>query len=406
MKFGGMRHALCGRHLLPGAGGRLVLRPPSFVVVILAIAIFHGSYVLWSGVAMSPDSRSYAYWSAQLLASGFDYPSLAGEADPRFPALLYALFVTVLALLRLAFGEGWAVAALLLNLAAHVGLGVLVVRLAVRTTASASAGWLALALYLVCHDLLRWVPFVLSDTTFAFLAFSVFTLAAARILGDARSWLPVTVPAAAGIFYRPTGIVLLPDLVWAAYLARGRGPKLSRTVFAAIVAGGALAAAFLFAWFMQDPTRWPFQALSTAFETVARGYAEGEVVSARTETYHAPAQSLVDHVLISGDRFIHFFAIGAYGFSTAHWAGTLAFFLPCYLLAIWLGIALWRGDDSFGERERRVLLASAGAVLAYALFHALVQVDFDWRYRVPVLPHLILLASGGAADLLRRARSP
>ena len=31
---------------------------------------------------------------------------------------------------------------------------------------------------------------------------------------------------------------------------------------------------------------------------------------------------------------------------------------------------------------------------------ASVQVDFDWRYRAPILPHLILLAAGGLADLL------
>ena len=83
---------------------------------------------------------------------------------------------------------------------------------------------------------------------------------------------------------------------------------------------------------------------------------------------------------------------------------SLAFFLPVYALAGWLGIVLWRGNDGLGENQRRLFLASMGAVLAYASFHALVQVDFDWRYRLPILPHLILLAAGGAADLSRRAR--
>jgi hypothetical protein len=50
-----------------------------------------------------------------------------------------------------------------------------------------------------------------------------------------------------------------------------------------------------------------------------------------------------------------------------------------------------------------VFLAAAGAVLAYAVFHGLVQVDFDWRYRLPVIPHLILLAAGGIAVLGRGA---
>jgi hypothetical protein len=63
---------------------------------------------------------------------------------------------------------------------------------------------------------------------------------------------------------------------------------------------------------------------------------------------------------------------------------------------------LWRGRTGFAAPERKVFLAAFGAVLSYALFHALVQVDFDWRYRIPILPHLILLAAGGLADLARR----
>jgi hypothetical protein len=53
-----------------------------------------------------------------------------------------------------------------------------------------------------------------------------------------------------------------------------------------------------------------------------------------------------------------------------------------------------------------VFLAAFGALLSYAIFHALVQVDFDWRYRIPILPHLILLAAGGLADLARRRTAP
>ena len=73
-------------------------------------------------------------------------------------------------------------------------------------------------------------------------------------------------------------------------------------------------------------------------------------------------------------------------------------------MASWLAVALVRGDTAFARPERRVFLAAAGALLAYSVFHAFIQVDFDWRYRVPVLPHLILLAAGGAADLARRIR--
>lgn len=369
---------------------------------MLLIAVLHGAYVVAAGVTMASDSAAYAYWSARVIDSGFDYPTLMAEAKTSFPPLLYVLFATLLAGLRLAFGSGWDEALVVLNFAAHVALGALVVRLAVRLTGSGLAGWGALLLYLGCFDLLVWVPFILSDASFVFLAFFIFTLAAARILGDARTWLPLVAPAVTGIFYRPTGIVLVPDLAWAIYLARADALRLRRGPALAALGAGAVALTFAFAWFMQDPARWPFDAFATSFRDTAALYAIGEVVSARPETFHSPPRQLTDFVLISADRFLHFFAVDAAAFSPVHRIAGYAFFLPCYALAAWLAVALWRGRTGFAAPERKVFLAAFGALLSYALFHGLVQIDYDWRYRVPILPHLILLAAGGLADLARR----
>lgn len=384
------------------------LRPPSAWLAALLIALLHGAYTWWRGILLSGDSRTYADWSGRLADSGFDFAAIFTQGEiGGFPALLYALFVTLLALLRLLFGEGWMLALVLLQLATHIAVGVMIVRLAGRATdsrapGSGAAGWAALLLYLACFDLLVWVPFVLSDATFVFLAFLIFYLAAARILGDSRNWLPVALPAAAGIFYRPTGIVLVPDLIWAFYLSRRRTPPQLRRVHLLLLAGAFAAGILLFAWLMQDPSRWPFDLLSGPFQVIAERYAAGEVMSGRFETHHAPPRTLLDFLLMIGDRFLHFFAIGAADYSLAHWLVSAAFLLPCYLLSGWLLVALARGRTDFAAPARKLFYAAAGAILAYAVFHALILIDYDWRYRTPVLPHLILLAAGGLADLLRR----
>ena len=384
---------------------RLKEEGPSPTVVILAVGLFHGIYALLTGVTSAPDSVAYAYWAGRLIDSGFDYPTLLSEAEVGFPPILYALFATLLALLRLVFGTEYGTALVAVNFLAHLTLGLLLVALVKRLTRSGIAAWIALILFLACHEIVRWVPFLLSDSTFVLFAFAIFYLASARILGDRSGWLPVLLPASAAVIYRPTGIVLLPDLVFAAILSRWRRPLRRKGLVLAAAGAGVLALIFLFAWFMQAPGRWPFHPLSGAIHMVAGGYGIGEVVSARLETAHAPPQALIDYVLISADRFVHFFAIGAADYSAVHWTVTLVFFVPCYGLSAWLCIALLRGRSGFRAAEQRVFIAAAGAIFSYALFHGLIQIDFDWRYRLVILPHLILLASGGAASLLHQFRS-
>lgn len=113
----------------------------------------------------------------------------------------------------------------------------------------------------------------------------------------------------------------------------------------------------------------------------------------RFETYVTAPVSLVDFLLQMLSRACHFGVFFA-GFLTRrqNLFGVL-FFVPAYALA---ALALWQrrsGGPAVADRRSDVLFASLGFVSAFWLFHAAVRVDFDWRYRLPVLPHLILLAA-------------
>jgi hypothetical protein len=157
------------------------------------------------------------------------------------------------------------------------------------------------------------------------------------------------------------------------------------------------------AWLWQEPARWPFEFAGPEVGAIARTYADGQVVWDRIGTYHAPPEAIGDYWAITADRFVHFFAPGAADYSRVHWAVQLAFYVPVYLFAGLFVLALLRGRSGLAPPERDVFYAALGALLFYAFFHAVVQVDYDWRYRLPVVPHLILLAAGGVAQLLRAA---
>lgn len=82
-------------------------------------------------------------------------------------------------------------------------------------------------------------------------------------------------------------------------------------------------------------------------------------------------------------------------FAIAPLVALLLYFIPLYGLGI---VAVWKG------RPRAFVAALLMWIGVFALFHALTVLDFDWRHRMPLMPHFIALAACGA-DVLAARRS-
>jgi hypothetical protein len=77
----------------------------------------------------------------------------------------------------------------------------------------------------------------------------------------------------------------------------------------------------------------------------------------------------------------------------------LVYYLPLYALML-LGI----GDGlRSGDRRRRALVHTALLwLVAMDIFCAVTNLDYDWRYRLPLMPQIILLAACGFEAITRR----
>ncbi|HEY7809093.1 MAG TPA: hypothetical protein VIA98_01785 [Allosphingosinicella sp.] len=366
-----------------------------------ALAAALGVYVLINGPATGSDTHGYVLWADRLTANGFNYSAVLREYGEPMGAT-YALFVGLVALLRLAFAEHWGSALIVLNVLCVAATGALLARLAVRVTGNRAAGWAALGLFLLCHDLWLWTPYLLSDSVFLLFAFSVFLMEASRLLAKGKAWPPVFAASAAASLFRPTGMVLFAVTSWSFVLAKLPDRAGARWLALLGLALAGAAGATLFGWIVEVPARWPFPFGARALRYISAAYSEGLVVWQRPETYLAPPHGLGGYLAIMAARFGWFFAPGAAGYSGAHWAMQIAFFAPAYALACWFMATLLTGRSTLERGSRDVGLAALGAIILYAMFHALMHVDYDWRYRVPVLPHLILLAACGFSDLQAR----
>jgi hypothetical protein len=348
------------------------------LIAATVVLLVHGAIVLRLGVMVPPDSVQFSAWADSLIANRFNFVAVVHAAGAHnVPTGMYLFFATLVALAKLVAGAAWPKVLVGANLIFDATAAAILVRLVVCSTRSSAAVLLAIAAWLVCFDLVTWVRMPLSDVPFLLTSFAAFAwLVAPRKKSPALAAVMVMI----SVLLRPVGflwlILMTVDfLVVTGRVRRGR-----------VIAGGLAVAALVFVahtYVVRYPEHWPIGAFARSVRWDARSYQRGEVVLSRPETYHQRPSTITDYTAITADRFVHFFAFTAASFSRAHKLAGAAFYIPLYLLAL---IALAR-------RREEVVMLSAMIVLLVAFWHALVVVDYDWRYRLPLLPHLIFMAA-------------
>lgn len=151
----------------------------------------------------------------------------------------------------------------------------------------------------------------------------------------------------------------------------------------------------------QNPDLWPFDFARSEIDVTSQNYSKGIVIHDRPETFHQPPVALIDYIAITFDKFVHYFSPIAEGFHIIHKVGSILYYLLVYGLAGFGFLCLFRKDGYSHASPWLVTLTAALFVLFFASYHAVLTIDFDWRYRVPCIPVLILLTTLGVNRIMR-----
>lgn len=382
-----MKHALNGlcdrllRHLwLPFAG-------------VAAMQFF---LLLRLGVGSSPDVARYAGFADQLVASGWNFAEiLAPNPGPR---LLHIAFITLVAILKTIAGSKWMLALAVINILCHSLTAALIGRTALRITSSALAGMVSLLLFAGCYEVFSWPRWALSDPSFVLLALLVWiwfsNLAAEERTSGWRAFAPVAV-AMALVLYRPSALALVPVAI---ALPLFRRPERRRLLLVmAIVAMTGVP--ILTAMALQHPERWSGSVVGRPVQRLSTETARGEVVIQRPETFIRGVDSTGDILHVFAARFARYFQFTSQSFSRAHNLLNAVVFVPLYAFYVATIVLLLRGRLSRieGAHARLSLLW----IVSFALLHALTQLDFDWRYRLPVMAPMLIAGAFTVARLVR-----
>ncbi|MEO8382299.1 MAG: hypothetical protein ABI779_21745 [Acidobacteriota bacterium] len=305
-------------------------------------------------------------------------------------------FPALLALAQRIAPTHWAAVMVALNVVVGALTAVLLLWVVTFVTRSQLALGVALLFYVSAYDILAWLKFVLTDMVYSCIALAAFGVALQGIMREKstmRRRILLGVLLLASFITRPAGAILVPLVLLTEWMAvKRRAPWLLLMVLALVVF-------FIRAYVYDDMRRWPFDFMKPKLEEYALRESTGEVVWGRQESFRPPPSSVLDRLTIQTDRFVRFFQITTSGFSRAHNLINLGYYVPLYLLAL-LGVI-----GGFRSSDWRVCVAVQATViwiLGSAWFHAITILDFDWRYRLPVMPQLILLAAAGVDAIVRR----
>jgi hypothetical protein len=206
-----------------------------------------------------------------------------------------------------------------------------------------------------------------------------------------RALITGTVIVLAVCVFRPTAPPLI--LYWCVCMFVAYGNDINRTHLWLTIGVLGVAAAVgivVHAALMQDPTRWLGAGQLGWIRQLSSESKKGIVVFDRPETYVLPPRTLFDFVVLTLTKWAYYFAPWLAGYSRVHKLASGGFFLVCYGLSL---VALLLSPR---WRLTLLLLIYLGA---FSLFHSVQQIDYDNRYRLPVLPALSILAALGLEQL-------
>lgn len=361
--------------------------------VILVVLFLLTIYYLSKGYVSSPDTGTFSGWADFLISFDFNFVRYYSSNEFVVPSYFYTIPTALIAVLKMIFGDTWKdifFSFNLLLLCLSVFLAYKILRLLLLPPICCA---LATSMLLLSDAYLVWPRYILTDTIFSTSVLLVIFQLVSRFSSktfDRPEFFATDVGVILIIGFlmltRPTAAPYVISLlsVWILlFLGFERKYLTLRNVV--VVSSGILLVAGIFSstlYWAQIFT--PLDVRQIGF--LGEKYLEGMVVLGRPETWATPPQSWLDILKIYLLKVLHFWAPWAESYSFVHKLLNGLFWAFCAGAIVgWPFVKPCVQDSQ--RFYLKLLVITAVSVTA---FHAATMVDFDWRYRYPlVLPILI-----------------
>ena len=353
----------------------------AIVVCFLLIAYYH----LNSGFSMSSDSERLSKWADDLIRLDFNlYEFFSIDKASHRPSLFFfSVPVFLIALCKVMFVNEWQFAFLILNLSLVFFSLIFFVKCLLLIKVRPVLISLTLPLILISVDILIWPKFILSDMIYAFLVLLGAYFIIKGIINNKINYLELSIIIFLLFASRPSSIPVVFAIVFFIIISRFQIFLRQKNIIL-----------FILLTFISIPfiLGLAYLFIEFNFNYIAKvdfltGMVKnGMIIHDRPETWVNEPKNFIDVAYIYFLRLINFFNPYASTFSIVHIAlNTIQIVLILFSIFIW---SFFGGHIKIHDKVFLFILLLSFSVAA---FHSFILIDYDWRYRFPIILPLILL---------------
>jgi hypothetical protein len=379
---------------------------------IVFLCIAWTLYIYVKGIVISVDAQAdYLPWAESLIKYNFNIFEFLNHVHHRASPAFYGIWIAIIAFNKLLLKEHWSIGIVALNLSAGISIAIIFLKTSWSLTRKFICTFFSGLFFLLCYDFHLWIPYTQPDILFVLICFSVLSIVLSLCQSPTdpqRRVLGVLVLIVIAFFFRPAWPPLLLFTLLSLFLTFFSSlEKLNSNERHNFILRSTLFICLLMplvigthSYLMLNPDKWPFAFFGDYISYLASDYRKGIVLYGRLETFHFPPSTIWDYTNITLHKFFAFFYFDIKTYSSMHRLANYIFFLPIYVLSVFAVTQLFIKTNCLSPSSWMAILECTSFVLLFAIFQSLNQIDYDFRYRIPCLLPLILLATLGFNEFI------
>ncbi len=342
-------------------------------------------YSLNTGFSMSTDSQRFSRWADDLIKFNFNLFEFynVDKADHRPNLFFFSLPVILIALCKVFFASEWQFAFLLLNLTLVFFSLLIFINILLTINVRSILISFTLPIIVISVDMLTWPRFILSDVIYVFLVISSIYIVLNIIINNKIDYIKLSLIVLLLLSSRPSSIPVIFSILLFILILKFK--ILFKKKYILLI---------LFTMIISAPFVLGFTYLFLEYnfgdkpkvEFLVNMVKQGMIIHDRPDTWVSSPNSFFDLVFLYILRIVNFFNPYASTFSLLHILLNLI-----QTILILISVIIWLFFISSVEIKDKILFFIFLLSLSVASFHSFILIDYDWRYRFPIILPLIMI---------------